>query len=216
MEILILSVSAFHFFCFSWSCISIEPCIAILFPPSISVFQIHLSMVCLFNPCDSTWLISVCLQGHELTLRVLYRLFGEAEEDRDFFISTTATSVYGTFLLQVVCIMIHLSNISFLSVMWNFIFHIYCYSLIQAETLRDSFPATDKSLSRLLGEAPYLPNPILEMLECLCSPGGNDNDEKELHGGDRVTQGLSIVWSLILLRPPIRDACLKIALKVNL
>ncbi|KAL8526006.1 hypothetical protein ACS0TY_015284 [Phlomoides rotata] len=96
---------------------------------------------------------------------------------------------------------------------------LYCYTgyLVRqkktAETLRDSFPASDKSLSRLLGEAPYLPKPILEMLECLCSPGGNDNDEKELHGGDRVTQGLSIVWSLILLRPPIRDACLKIALK---
>lgn len=88
------------------------------------------------------------------------------------------------------------------------------YSLLQAETLRDSFPASDKSLSRLLGEAPYLPKPLLEMLECLCSPGYNDNDEKEVHGGDRVTQGLSIVWSLILLRPPIRDACLKIALKV--
>ncbi|KAH6836652.1 HEAT repeat-containing protein [Perilla frutescens var. hirtella] len=122
-------------------------------------------------------------EGHELTLRVLYRLFGEAEEDRDFFISTTARSVYETFLLQV------------------------------AETLRDSFPASDKSLSRLLGEAPYLPKSIFEMLECLCSPGGGDSFEKELPGGDRVTQGLSTVWSLILLRPPIRDACLQIALK---
>ncbi|KAL3617506.1 hypothetical protein CASFOL_037827 [Castilleja foliolosa] len=41
----------------------------------------------------------------------------------------------------------------------------------------------------------------------------DDNDDKELHGGDRVTQGLSTVWSLMLLRPPIRDACLRIALK---
>ncbi|KAL3617507.1 hypothetical protein CASFOL_037828 [Castilleja foliolosa] len=40
-------------------------------------------------------------EGHELTLRVLHRLFGEAEEDRDFFSSTTASSVYETFLLQV-------------------------------------------------------------------------------------------------------------------
>ncbi|KAL0347437.1 UNVERIFIED_CONTAM: Symplekin [Sesamum calycinum] len=120
---------------------------------------------------------------HELTLRVLYRLFGEAEEDRDFFTSTTATSVYETFLLQV------------------------------AETLRDSFPASDKSLSRLLGEVPYLPKSIFEMLESLCSPGSSDNDDREMQGGDRVTQGLSTVWSLILTRPPIRDACLKIALK---
>ncbi|KAL6520910.1 hypothetical protein OROGR_017479 [Orobanche gracilis] len=110
-------------------------------------------------------------------------LFGEAEEDRDFFTSTTATSVYETFLLQV------------------------------AETLMVSFPASDKSLSRLLGEVPYLPKSIFEMLEHLCSPGTSDNDDKELHGGDRVTQGLSTVWSLMLLRPPIRDACLKIALK---
>ncbi|KAL6574602.1 hypothetical protein OROMI_011887 [Orobanche minor] len=124
-------------------------------------------------------------EGHELTLRVLYRLFGEAEEDRDFFTSTTATSVYETFLLQV------------------------------AETLMDSFPASDKSLSRLLGEVPYLPKSIFEMLERLCSPGTSDNDDKELRGGDRVTQGLSTVWSLMLLRPPIRDACLKIALKVS-
>ncbi|GFP92170.1 symplekin [Phtheirospermum japonicum] len=123
------------------------------------------------------------MEGHELTLRVLYRLFGEAEEDRDFFSSTTASSIYETFLLQV------------------------------AETLRDSFPASDKSLSRLLGEVPYLPKSIFEMLERLCSPGTSDNDDKELHGGDRVTQGLSTVWSLMLLRPPIRDACLRIALK---
>ncbi|XP_057808155.1 uncharacterized protein LOC131022653 isoform X2 [Salvia miltiorrhiza] len=122
-------------------------------------------------------------EGHELTLRVLYRLFGEAEQDRDFFISATAKSVYEAFILQV------------------------------AETLRDSFPASDKSLSRLLGEAPYLPKSVFEMLECLCSPSGGDSVEKELPGGDRVTQGLSAVWSLILLRPPIRDACLQIALK---
>ncbi|XP_059667995.1 uncharacterized protein LOC132313299 isoform X2 [Cornus florida] len=121
-------------------------------------------------------------EGHELTLRVLYRLFGEAEE-RDFFSSRTATSVYEMFLLTV------------------------------AETLRDSFPASDKSLSRLLSEVPYLPKSILKLLECLCCPGNSDKDEKELHSGDRVTQGLSMVWSLILLRPSIRNVCLKIALQ---
>ncbi|KAJ9545286.1 hypothetical protein OSB04_024993 [Centaurea solstitialis] len=121
-------------------------------------------------------------EGHELTLRVLYRLFGEAEADHDFFSSRTATSVYEMFLLKV------------------------------AETLRDSFPATDKSLSRLLSEVPYLPKSVLKLLESLCVPGNSDKDE-ELHSGDRVHQGLSIVWSLILLRPPTRDACLKIALQ---
>ncbi|KAL5550451.1 hypothetical protein UlMin_000627 [Ulmus minor] len=122
-------------------------------------------------------------EGHDLTLRVLYRLFGEAEEDRDFFSSTTATSVYKMFLLAV------------------------------TETLKDSFPPSDKSLSRLLGEVPYLPTSVLKLLESMCSPEKCDKAEKEVQSGDRVTQGLSIVWSLILLRPPFRDACLKIALQ---
>ncbi|CAK7343924.1 unnamed protein product [Dovyalis caffra] len=100
-------------------------------------------------------------EGHELTLRVLYRLFGEVEEERDFFSSTAAASVYEMFLLTV------------------------------AETLRDSFPPSDKSISRLLGEAPYLPKSILSLLESLCSPGNTDKAEKELQSGDRVTQGLS-------------------------
>ncbi|KAM7467970.1 hypothetical protein LguiB_015532 [Lonicera macranthoides] len=124
----------------------------------------------------------VNLEGHDLTLRVLYRLYGEAEANRDFFSSTTATSVYEMFLMTV------------------------------AETLRDSFPASDKSLSRLLGEVPYLPKPVFKLLECLCSPGSGDNKDGK-DNGDRVTQGLSTVWSLILLRPPIRDVCLKIALQ---
>ncbi|KAG5060451.1 hypothetical protein JHK87_001480 [Glycine soja] len=124
-------------------------------------------------------------EGHELTLRVLYRLFGEAEEEPDFFSSTTAASVYEKFLLTV------------------------------AEALRDSFPPSDKSLSKLLGESPYLPKSVLKILENMCSPGNGDKGEKELHSlnADRVTQGLSTVWSLILLRPPIRDTCLQIALQ---
>lgn len=85
---------------------------------------------------------------------------------------------------------------------------------MQAETLKDSFPPSDKSLSRLLGEAPYLPKSVINLLECMCSPGNSENTDKDLQSGDRVTQGLSAVWSLILLRPPIRDVCLKIALQV--
>ncbi|XP_052176977.1 uncharacterized protein LOC127791181 isoform X2 [Diospyros lotus] len=122
-------------------------------------------------------------EGHELTLRVLYRLFIEAEEEQDFISFTTAKSVYEMFFLNV------------------------------AETLRDSFPASDKSLSRLLGEAPYLPNSIFKLLESLCSPGSSDKAEKDSLSGDRVHQGLSTVWSLILLRPAIRDVCLRIALQ---
>ncbi|XP_071715633.1 uncharacterized protein [Rutidosis leptorrhynchoides] len=121
-------------------------------------------------------------EGHELTMCVLYRLFREAEADHDFFSSTTATSVYEMFLLKV------------------------------AETLRDSFPPNDKSLTNLLLEVPYLPKSVIKMLECLCVPGNSDKNE-ELHSGERVHQGLSIVWSLILNRPPTRDVCLKVALQ---
>ncbi|OWM81734.1 uncharacterized protein LOC116195754 [Punica granatum] len=124
----------------------------------------------------------VNLEGHELTLRLLYRLFGESEVEKDFFSSTTAASAYEMLLLNV------------------------------AEALRDSFPASDKSLSRLLSEVPYLPESILKLLEQLCSPDHAGKPE-ESQSGDRVTQGLSAVWSLILLRPPMCDACLKIALQ---
>lgn len=87
---------------------------------------------------------------------------------------------------------------------------------MQAEALRDSLPPSDKSLSRLLCEVPSLPQSVLKFLECLCSPGSCDKTEKDSHSGDRVTQGLSTVWNLILLRPPVRDVCLRIALKVTL
>ncbi|XP_061369219.1 uncharacterized protein LOC133312088 isoform X2 [Gastrolobium bilobum] len=124
-------------------------------------------------------------EGHNLTVCVLNRLYGVAEVETDFFSSTTAASEYETFLLAV------------------------------AEALRDSFPPSDKSLSKLLGESPYLPKSVLKILENMCSPGNGDKVEKESHSlnADRVTQGLSAVWSLILLRPSFRDTCLKIALQ---
>ncbi|XP_020578838.1 uncharacterized protein LOC110023662 isoform X2 [Phalaenopsis equestris] len=122
-------------------------------------------------------------EGHELTLRVLYRLYQEAEQDQDFLSSRTATSVYETFLLNV------------------------------AEALRDTFSASDKSLGRLLAEVPYLPEGVLRMLECLCSPESKEKLDTDFQNGDRVTQGLSAVWSLILLRPSSRDRCLQIVLQ---
>ncbi|XP_078445318.1 HEAT repeat-containing protein isoform X2 [Wolffia australiana] len=115
--------------------------------------------------------------GHDLTLSVLYRLYRETEQDKDFFSSTTAISAYESFLLNV------------------------------AEAIRDSFPPSDKSLSRLLVEVPYLPKPVVKLLESMCSPSNVEKDS------ERVTQGLSIVWSLILQRPSSRDVFLKIALQ---
>jgi symplekin len=81
------------------------------------------------------------------------------------------------------------------------------------ETLHDSLPASDKSVSRLLGEVPFLPDAALRILEDLRYAGRFVRDRKEVLSGDRVTQGLSVVWSLILLRPPTRVTCLDIALQ---
>ncbi|XXG49019.1 hypothetical protein AAC387_Pa02g3314 [Persea americana] len=87
------------------------------------------------------------------------------------------------------------------------------FLLAVAKSLRDSLPASDKSLSRLLGEVPLLPDSVLNLLDDLCHSIGFDNHGKDAHDGDRVTQGLGAVWSLISGRPPYRQACLNIALK---
>ncbi|XP_068656465.1 uncharacterized protein [Aristolochia californica] len=84
------------------------------------------------------------------------------------------------------------------------------FLLTVAKSLRDSLPASDKSFSRLLGEVPLLPDSALKLLEDLCH---SDSCDKDVREGDRVTQGLGAVWSLILGRPTIRQSCLDIALK---
>ncbi|KAG8099005.1 hypothetical protein GUJ93_ZPchr0013g34508 [Zizania palustris] len=125
-------------------------------------------------------------EGHELTLCILNRLYREAEQDQDFLSSRTATSVYESFLLTV------------------------------AGNLRDMFPASDKSLGKLLCEIPYLSEGVLKLLEGLCSPGSNEKQDKDIQSGDRVTQGLSAVWNLIMLRPSNRGRCLEIALQSSI
>jgi symplekin len=65
----------------------------------------------------------------------------------------------------------------------------------------------------LLGEVPFLPDAALRILEDLCYAGRFFRDRKEVLSGDRVTQGLSVVWSLIFLRLPTRVTCLDISLQ---
>lgn len=79
----------------------------------------------------------------------------------------------------------------------------------------DSFPASDKSFSRLLGEVPLLPDSALKLLEELCCADVTDHLGKDLRDVERVTQGLGAVWILILGRPLNRLSCLDIALKVT-
>ncbi|XP_027353626.1 uncharacterized protein LOC113864276 isoform X2 [Abrus precatorius] len=82
-----------------------------------------------------------------------------------------------------------------------------------AKTLLDSFPASDKSFSRLLGEVPLLPESTLKILSDLCYSDIVGHDGKIIRDIERVTQGLGAIWSLILGRPQNRQACLGIALK---
>lgn len=93
--------------------------------------------------------------------------------------------------------------------------HALLACIIQAQGLRDTLPPSDKALSRLLAEAPVLPDTALELLEGLCRPQPIAKEGKEASTGDRITQGLSAIWSLILVRPPVRDSCLTMALQVN-
>ena len=79
----------------------------------------------------------------------------------------------------------------------------------------DTFPASDKSFSRLLGEVPFLPDSVLKLLDDLSYFDVFDVTGKEIRDAERVTQGLGVVWSLILGRPNNRHVCLGIALKVS-
>ncbi|KAG6422039.1 hypothetical protein SASPL_118600 [Salvia splendens] len=79
-----------------------------------------------------------------------------------------------------------------------------------AKSLLVDLPASNKSFSRLLGEVPNIPDSVLGMLDDMCTKSHSGADGRD---GDRVTQGLGAVWSLILSRPFIRQACLDIALK---
>ncbi|XP_015697301.2 uncharacterized protein LOC102714049 isoform X2 [Oryza brachyantha] len=81
-----------------------------------------------------------------------------------------------------------------------------------ARSLIHSLPASDKSFSKFLCDAPYLPESMLKLLENICVSQGNSQQAKD-GDGDRVTQGLGTLWSLILARPPLRQSCLDIALK---
>ncbi|XP_058080830.1 uncharacterized protein LOC131228998 isoform X2 [Magnolia sinica] len=122
-------------------------------------------------------------KGHELAMHVLYHLHAAMISESEEHTCSVAATVYEKFLLAV------------------------------AKPLRDSLPASDKSFSRLLGEVPLLPESVLKLLEELCYSEGFDKHEKDVRDGDRVTQGLGAVWSLILGRAPNRQACLNIALK---
>ncbi|XP_071722740.1 uncharacterized protein [Rutidosis leptorrhynchoides] len=89
------------------------------------------------------------------------------------------------------------------------------FLLAVAKSLLENFPPLDKSFSKVLSDAPLLPESALNLLEDLCYADVVDAHGKEFRDGERVTQGLGAVWSLILGRPNKRQACLDIALKCS-
>ncbi|KAL3691207.1 hypothetical protein R1sor_004858 [Riccia sorocarpa] len=123
-------------------------------------------------------------KGHELALHILYQLYAEeASEEGTSSAQSPTSQAYDKLLLSL------------------------------AQGLRDTLPPSDKALSRLLAEVPILPMAALELLQGLCNPSAATKDGKEPAAGDRITQGLSALWSLILQRPPARETCLKMALQ---
>ena len=87
--------------------------------------------------------------------------------------------------------------------------------MLQARSFLDALPASDKSFSRLFGEAPHLPDSAIKLLDELCSTR-HDPTGREISDSERVTQGLGAVWSLILVRPNERKEFLAIALNVRI
>ncbi|CAI9116080.1 OLC1v1017137C5 [Oldenlandia corymbosa var. corymbosa] len=84
------------------------------------------------------------------------------------------------------------------------------FLLGMAKSLLDILPSTDKSFSQLLREVPFLTKAIMRLLDDLCCDKYIGTDTGD---GDRVTQGLGALWSLIASRPLNRQGCLDIALK---
>lgn len=109
--------------------------------------------------------------------------------------------------LHAVIISESVEHSSFSSVMYE------KFLLAVVRSLLLNLPASDKSFSRLLGEVPLLPDSVLKLLDDLCCADIYNRHGKEIRDVDCVIQGLGVVWSLILKRPPYRQACLSIALK---
>ncbi|KAH9690128.1 Symplekin [Citrus sinensis] len=161
------------------------------------------------------------LQGTECSqtrMGLLARLIAQANEDIVMMLQKYVVANYqeqkGHEL--VLHILYHLQSLMISSSNENSSYAAAVYEkllLAVAKSLLDTFPASDKSFSRLLGEVPVLPDSVLQLLGNLCSSAVFDLHGKEVRDGERVTQGLGAVWSLILGRPYYRQACLDIALK---
>ncbi|CAA6653687.1 unnamed protein product [Spirodela intermedia] len=92
-------------------------------------------------------------KGHELAMYILYHLHSVIVSDTKEQCDSSATGIYEKFLLGV------------------------------AKFLCNILPASDKSFSRLLNEAPLLPDSIMKLLEDLCRTLGHDHQGKDTREG---------------------------------
>ncbi|TXG52605.1 hypothetical protein EZV62_021774 [Acer yangbiense] len=163
------------------------------------------------------------LEGTEYSLTrmgLLSRLIAQIDADNDIFVMLHKHVVddyqqqkghelvlHALYHLHSLVISGSVENSSYAAVVYE------KFLLAVAKSLLDTFPSSDKSFSRLLGEVPVLPDSVLQLLDNLCYSDVSDVCGKEIRDGERVTQGLGAVWSLVLGRPNYRQACLDIALK---
>ncbi|XWS14864.1 hypothetical protein CRYUN_Cryun35bG0045300 [Craigia yunnanensis] len=156
----------------------------------------------------------------QMCMAILARLVGQIDADDDIVVMLGKQIVVDyrqqkghEIVLQV---LYHLYSLTVSNSVDNSSYSAVLYEkflLAVAKSLLDTFPASDKSFSRLLGEVPFLPDSALKLLDDLCYSDVFDVTGKEIRDAERVTQGLGVVWSLILGRPNNRQACLGIALK---
>ncbi|TYH30989.1 hypothetical protein ES288_A01G139200v1 [Gossypium darwinii] len=157
---------------------------------------------------------------NEMRMALLARLVGQIDADDDIVVMLGKQIVVDyrqqkghDIVLQV---LYHLYSLTVSDSLDNSSYSAVLYEkflLAVSKSLLDTLPASDKSFSRLLGEVPFLPDSALKLLDDLCSSDVFDVAGKEVRDAERVTQGLGVVWSLILGRPNNRQACLGIALK---
>ncbi|XP_022140519.1 uncharacterized protein LOC111010308 isoform X2 [Momordica charantia] len=155
---------------------------------------------------------------HQIRLAVIARLVAQVDAD-DYIVGMLEKQVALDYQQQkghelALHVLYHLHSLDILDSVESSSSAVYeKFLLVVAKSLLDSFPASDKSFSRLLGEVPVLPDSTLELLHNLCYSDVTDNHGKDTPDIERVTQGLGTVWNLIVKRPYSRQACLDIALK---
>ncbi|PPD66498.1 hypothetical protein GOBAR_DD36622 [Gossypium barbadense] len=148
---------------------------------------------------------------NEMRMALLARLVGQIDADDDIVVMLGKQIVVDyrqqkghDIVLQV---LYHLYSLTVSDSLDN-----SSYSAVLYEKFLLAVPQTSHLVGFLV-KFRFLPDSALKLLDDLCSSDVFDVAGKEVRDAERVTQGLGVVWSLILGRPNNRQACLGIALK---